>query len=138
MRTLHVTCLALALSASVATAADGDFDPTYGLFNSGKNTVGLDLGGSNNDLLSDMLVAPDGSAYLVGTSNRDTGYTAASVVKMTPQGLQDSTFDSHDGYSVLGPINSDTYAEHASFDTQGNVIVAATQLAGAQDTSLAI
>ncbi|MEO5625639.1 MAG: hypothetical protein ABIQ70_06510 [Dokdonella sp.] len=110
MRTLQATCLALALSASLATAADGDFDTTYGVFNSGKNTVGLDLGGSNNDLLSDMLVAPDGSAYLVGTSNLGTGYTGISLVKMTPQGLQEYTFNAVAQQISPAPIRIGRYA----------------------------
>ena len=136
MRTLYVTCLVLALSASLATAADGDFDPTYGVFNSGKNVIGLDFGGTNNDVLSDMLLASDGAAFLVGTSTLGTGHTAVNLVKMTPQGLQDNAFSSHLGYSLFGAVNSDDYAARASLDAQGNIIIAATQPQANLDTGL--
>ena len=134
MRTLYVTGLALALSASVATAADGDFDPTYGVFNTGKNVVGLDLGGSNSDVLSDMLLAPDGAAYLVGTSALGTGNKSVSLVKMTPQGLQNNLF----GSTLMGTNDSDNYAERASLDAQGNIIIAATKTQANPDTGLAL
>ena len=136
MRALSVASLALALSASFASAADGDFDPTYGLFNSGKNVIGIDLGAPNSDVLSDMVLAPDGSAYLIGTSDYGNGHVLVSATKATPQGAQDQTFNANTGYRLFGPTNSDSIAAHASLDAQGNALITATQYATPQDGSL--
>lgn len=111
----------LLAAAGPALAVDGLPDSTFGLFSSGRNFVGIDLGGTNSDQLAKTLVSDDGSIFLVGTSNTGGLDARFSVTKMTPDGILDTSFGS--GGTVFSPF-SRRFATSATFDGAGNILVA--------------
>lgn len=117
----HLLTCSLLLAAGPALAVDGLPDSTFGLFSSGRNFVGVDLGGTNSDQLVKTLVGEDGSIFLVGTSTTGGLDARFSVTKMTRDGILDSSFGS--GGTVLSPFLR-WFATSATFDGAGNIVVA--------------
>lgn len=126
---------ALLAAAGPALAVDGLPDSTFGLFSSGRNFVGVDLGGTNNDQLVKTLVSADGSIFLVGTSSTGGLDARFSVTKMTPDGILDTSFG--DGGTVLSLL-SRWFATSATFDNAGNILVAGYSIGQGTDRDFAI
>src|SRR5262245_10039015 len=68
------------------TLPSGGLDPGFGT--GGKQTVAFDLGGSNRDTATGVVLQPDGKLVLAGTAdNRDF-----AVARLNPDGTPDPTF----------------------------------------------
>jgi uncharacterized delta-60 repeat protein len=73
---------------------DGEIDHTFG--NDG--FVNIDFSGSADDM-EDMIIQPDGSILIIG-STTGTGNTNGLVVRLTPEGEFDQSFNSN-GYTMV-------------------------------------
>lgn len=116
-------CAALAASP-LATAADSDVDPTFGFFFSGHNVVQINGGGGNGDTVAEVLVAPDDSLYVVGTTDVSASIKRIAVVHFTADGALDTDFGTNGHYIV--PSVAAT-ASAAAFAPNGDILVAGTR-----------
>jgi uncharacterized delta-60 repeat protein len=66
----------------------GELDPNFG--GDGRVTIAFDAGGNLDDEALELIVAPDGSIFVTGSST-DNGYDFAAV-KLQPDGTPDPTF----------------------------------------------
>lgn len=125
-------CAALAASANAA-AVDSALDPTFGIFSTGRNVVPVDAGDTNQDTVAEVLTAPDGSLYLVGTA--DTGSeNRITLVHLLANGLVDTDFGTNGRY--VGPSGTgNTAAVAAAFDAGGDIIVVGTRQRAAPDNT---
>ncbi|MFZ2235626.1 MAG: hypothetical protein WAV67_04530, partial [Dokdonella sp.] len=100
---IRTLCLCLlAVASGSAFAVDGLPDSSFGFLASGRNVISLNQGGSNSDSIVDVLVNPDRSIFMVGTS-RGTGSTSRySITKLAPNGLVDTSFGSNGTVYSLG------------------------------------
>lgn len=80
-------------------------DPNGGSLDStvngnGKVRVDFDLGGTNNDEATDLVIQPDGKFLLAGTVDFINGDRIFAVARLLPNGQLDPTFDG-DGKTIL-------------------------------------
>jgi uncharacterized delta-60 repeat protein len=127
-------CAALAAS-TLATAADSDIDTSFGIFSTGHNVVPINGGGGNGDTVAELLVAPDGSLYVVGTSDVAGGQTRISLVHLHANGQLDNDFGSNGHY--VGPTIN-IKASAAAFDTNGDILVAGTRRISGDNTDFTV
>lgn len=121
VRTLLVCSLVAASGA--AWAVDGLPDSTFGILASGKNVVALNQGGSNSDTIVDVLVNPDRSILMVGTSRGFGSISRYSITKLTPNGTVDPSFGTNGTvYSAVANVQ----ASRARLDASGNVVIVGT------------
>jgi len=83
--------------------ADGSRDTSFGPANDGQAIVPFDRGGSNTDEVDGLAIDAHGNILVIGSAEGDTadgGYDCA-LVRLTPQGLLDTTF-SADGKATVG------------------------------------
>lgn len=100
---------------------NGTLDPNFG--GDGRVTVGFDLGGTEDDTVLELIVAPDGSIFATGAAN-DTGYDFA-VVKLLPDGTPDPSYGTNGKVTIpfdLGGDNNDT-AYGASLQADGKLVI---------------
>lgn len=115
-----LACALLAV-AGPALAVDGLLDSSFGAFATGRNIVAIDRGGTNADLLSDTLVAADGSIFLVGTSfGVDANDSRISLTRLTANGAKDLGFGNNG--TVLSNLST-VSANRAKFDAAGNILI---------------
>lgn len=122
IRNLLVFCLAAASSS--AWAADGLLDMSFGIFSTGRNVLALDQGGSNSDTLADVLVAADGSIFLVGTAFGPGSASRYSITHLTANGLLDSEFGAN---GTVYSVPANVMARRAQLDAAGNIVVVGEQ-----------
>lgn len=127
-------CAALAAS-TLASAADSDVDTSFGVFSTGHNVVPTNAGGGNGDTVADVLVAPDGSLYVVGTSDLAGGQTRISLVHLHANGQVDTDFGT-DGHYVGPTVN--VRASAAAFDTNGDILVAGSRRIAGDNTDFTV
>ncbi|MEM1177194.1 MAG: hypothetical protein AAGM22_02520 [Acidobacteriota bacterium] len=72
--------------------ADGTLDIGFGNF--GKVSYAVDLGGGHRDILTDVLVQPDGKIVLVGWASRGNGDQDFVAVRLLASGAVDTGFGS--------------------------------------------
>lgn len=116
-------CAALAAN-TFAVAADSDIDTSFGVFSTGHNVVAINGGGGNGDTVAEVLVAPDLSLYVIGTSAVSASARRISVVHLLPNGQLDTGFGT-DGHYIVPSI--DATASAAAFAPNGDILVAATR-----------
>ena len=86
----------------------GTLDP--GFDGDGKATVPFNLGGTNNDAATDLVIQPDGKIVVVGSAATAANGTDLAIVRLDPDGSPDETFNT-DGkldFGInLGGTNND-------------------------------
>jgi len=100
--------------AVVMLTADGDLDTDYGV--NGGRRVGFDRSGSTfDDIVTGMVVQPDGKVILAGTASGDpaTDGSDLALIRLTTAGLLDSSFGS--GGRVLVPFNLGGVGERGDY-----------------------
>ena len=122
-------CAALAAN-TLAHGADSDIDTSFGIFSTGHNVVPINGGGGNGDTVADVLVAPDSSLFLVGTSDLAGGQSRITVVHLLANGQLDTNFGTNGHYVV--PSVSAT-ASSAAFAANGDILVGATRHTAGND-----
>jgi len=127
-------CTALAASA-LATAADSDVDTSFGIFSTGHNVVSINGGGGNGDAVAETLVAPDGSLYLVGTTDIAGGQTRIALVHLLANGQLDTGFGNNGHY--VGPTLN-IRAAAAAFAANGDILVAGTRRIAGDNTDFTV
>lgn len=127
--------LAALATNTLATAADSDVDTTFGIFSTGHNVVAINGGGGNGDTVAEALVAPDGSLYLVGTTDVAGGQTRIGVVHLRANGQLDNAFGSN-GHYVIPLVNA--AASAAAFAANGDILVAATRRISGDNTDFTV
>ncbi|UXI70152.1 hypothetical protein [Tahibacter amnicola] len=132
-----LACAALGLSA-VAGAADSELDTSFGIFSTGRNVIPINGGGSNSDYVAEVLVAPDNSIYLVGSSNvQGTNDFRLTVVHLLPNGVLDTDFGTNGRY-VAPQGTGNTLANSATFDSQGDILIGGTRRITSSDTDFTV
>jgi uncharacterized delta-60 repeat protein len=126
-------CAALAAN-TFAVAADSDIDTSFGVFSTGHNVVAINGGGGNGDTVAEVLVAPDGSLYVVGTSAVGSA-RRISVVHLHANGQLDTDFGTN-GHYIVPSI--DATASAAVFAANGDILVAATRHEGGSNDNFAV
>jgi uncharacterized delta-60 repeat protein len=117
--------IAAMLASTTAYAADGNVDTSFGIFSTGHNVISVDAGGTNTDTVAEVLTAPDGSLYLVGSSTQDIG-RRITLVHLQANGQVDTNFGTNGRF--IGPAaTNDTLAAAAAFDGNGNILVAGSR-----------
>lgn len=122
-------CATLAASTLVA-AADSDVDTSFGVFSTGHNVVSINGGGGNGDTVAEVLVAPDGSLYVVGTAAVSASVNRITLVHLNANGQLDTDFGT-DGHYIVPSV--DATASAAAFASNGDILVGATRHLGAND-----
>ena len=122
-------CATLAAS-TLATAADSDVDTSFGVFSTGHNVVSINGGGGNGDTVAEVLVAPDGSLYVVGTAAVSASVNRITLVHLNANGQLDTDFGT-DGHYIVPSV--DATASAAAFASNGDILVGATRHLGAND-----
>jgi len=122
-------CAALAAN-TVAVAADSDIDTSFGVFSTGHNVVPINGGGGNGDTVAEVLVAPDHSLYVIGTSAVGATAQRISVVHLHANGQLDTDFGTN-GHYIVPSI--DATASGAVFAANGDILVGATRHQGGND-----
>ena len=122
-------------ACALATAADSDVDTSFGIFSTGHNVVSLNGGGGNGDAVAETLVAPNGSLYLVGTSDIAGGQTRIALVHLVANGRLDTGFGSNGHY--VGPT-FDIKAAAAAFAPNGGILVAGTRRIAGDNTNFTV
>jgi uncharacterized delta-60 repeat protein len=88
--------------------ATGTLDPAFD--GDGKTTVPFDLGGTNNDVATDLVIQPDGKIVVVGSAATAANGTDFAIVRLDTGGTPDGTFNT-DGkldFGInLGGTNND-------------------------------
>lgn len=129
-RSIATPALALLLAAGSVHAQDGLLDSNFGIFGTGRNVIVHDQGGGNADQSAGVLVAPNGSIYLVGTA-QTAGGSRQAITRLTAAGVRDESF------GVGGTVYSsgaDLTARRARFDGAGNLLVAGFRTVTATNT----
>jgi len=129
-RRIATSAFALILAAGTVHAQDGLLDPDFGLFGTGRNVIVHDQGGGNADQSAGVLVAPDGSIYLIGTA-QTAGGSRHAITRLTAAGIRDESF------GVGGTVYSsaaDLTARRARFDGAGNLLVAGSRTVSGTNT----
>lgn len=126
---------ALVFAAVPAFAVDGLLDPGFGIFSTGRNLVAINQGGTNQDQLADVLVAGDGSVFLIGTAEGSAGKSQYAISKLTADGILDLSFGT-DG-TVLSTVDS-VIATSASLDNDGNILVAGSRKISGTDRDFSV
>jgi uncharacterized delta-60 repeat protein len=106
--------------------ANGSFDPTFG--DGGRATVEFDIGGDFADDAAEMIVAPDGSTYLVGIADigsaHGTSYVCAAA-KLKADGTLDATWASGGKFAMELIAGDDSeYCEGAALQPDGKLVLA--------------
>ena len=127
-------CLLAAASGS-ALAVDGLPDSTFGFLASGRNVIALNQGGSNSDSIVDVLVNPDRSIVMVGTSRGAGSISRYAITKLTPNGLIDSSFGSN---GTLYSLGANLTASRARLDADGNVVIVGTATINGTDKDFSV
>ena len=133
IRTLSLCLLAVA-SGSVL-AVDGLPDSTFGFLASGRNVISLNQGGSNSDSIVDVLVNPDRSIFMVGTSRGAGSISRYAITKLAPNGLVDISFGSSGSVYSVG---ANLTASRARLDTAGNVVIVGTATINGSDKDFSV
>jgi uncharacterized delta-60 repeat protein len=125
----------LAFAGSYVLAADGLPDSTFGIFDSGRNIISLNQGGTNSDTIVDVLVNADRSLFMVGTA-RGAGTNSRFVItKLTPNGMIDPSF----GFNgTIYSSATNVQASRARLDSAGNVVIVGSASFGGTDTDFAV
>lgn len=135
MKLRSILCLA-ALSASAGAIADSEIDTDFGIFSTGHNVVPINNGGTDNDMVADVLTAADGSLYLVGASSDAQGQSRLTLVHLDANGRLDLDFGD-DGRYIAPAGTGNTLAAAATFDANGDILVAGSRRgANGQDFSV--
>lgn len=127
-------CAALTASC-VAAAADSDVDTTFGIFNTGHNVIAINGGGGNGDTVAEVLVAPDSSLYVVGSSTIANSESRVTVVHLQANGQLDTDYGTN-GHFVTPSLN--IKASAAAFDTNGDILVAGSRRMSGENTDFAV
>ena len=116
---------ALAINVSQVHADDGILDTSFGT--AGKQTTSFSSTGSKWDDPYAAAVGPDGSIFVVGTSENPTNTSGYSwdfaIAKYTPAGTLDTTFDSDGKVTTDFGVNID-YAYAIEVYPDGKILVA--------------
>lgn len=106
---------------------DGAFDPTFG--DGGRAMVAFDLGGDSADDVAELVLAPDGSIYLVGLadigSTHGTRYICAAA-KLESDGSLDTSWASGGKFTMqFVPGDDDSeYCRGAALQPDGKLVLA--------------
>ncbi len=126
----HFLAFSLFAAATPALANDGLLDSSFGIFSTGRNVIALDNGGTQSDTLADILVAADGSIFLVGTAVGPGSDSRYSITHLTANGILDGAFGTNGTvYSVMANV----LAKRARLDATGNIVVVGEQKFGGSD-----
>ncbi len=119
--------LACGLPASLASAADGTLDTTFGT--DGKTTTNIAIGSTAENAHS-VVVQPDGKIVAAGYSVSSSNDYDVAVMRYNTDGTLDSTFDT-DGKSTIDVgNNSSDEARAVILQSDGKIIVAGNSSAG--------
>jgi uncharacterized delta-60 repeat protein len=106
---------------------DGSLDATFGT--GGKQTIGFDLGGTNQDRASAVAIQADGKIVVAGSVQR--GATADfdfGVARLNPDGSLDAAFDADGkqtvGFDLGGASNRNDTASGVAVQADGKIVVA--------------
>jgi uncharacterized delta-60 repeat protein len=117
--------IALVINVSQVHAQDGIVDASFGT--SGKQTTSFSSTGTKWDDPYAAAVGPDGSIFVVGTSENPTNTSGYSwdfaIAKFTPAGTLDTTFDSDGKVTTDFGVNID-YAYAIEVYPDGKILVA--------------
>lgn len=114
----------------------GALDPNFG--GDGRVSIAFDIGGSLDDELLELIVAPDGSIFATGVAT-DNGFDFAAV-KLLPDGTPDPTFGNNGKATVpfdLGDTNGDT-SYGAALQPDGKLVLTGFAPISAGDTDIAL
>jgi uncharacterized delta-60 repeat protein len=89
---------------------DGTPDPDFN--GNGRNTIFFDLGGADHDVANDLVLAGDGTIIVVGSASRSASADAFAMLRLTADGVLDSSF-AGDG------LGSGTFAPNSGFNDMG-------------------
>jgi uncharacterized delta-60 repeat protein len=112
--------------AVLRLTADGTLDSTFG--NGGKVRVPFDLGGMLIDEAQGVAIDNQGRVLVAGTVATASGARAFGIVRLTPHGQLDTSFNTTG--KVVVPFNlggwQDASACGIALDSQGRILVAGT------------
>jgi uncharacterized delta-60 repeat protein len=114
--------------ALVRLNTNGTLDTPFGTTNDGRVEFGFDLGGSNNDRITDIAIQPDGKIVLVGvTTKNNQADTDFAMARLNSNGTLDTTFN-EDGKTWVdfGQGNSSDSAEAVVIQPNGAIVFAGT------------
>src|SRR5689334_19156042 len=127
------------LVSAVAMANDADTDTSFGIFSSGHNVVSVNAGSLNADYVADVLTAPDGSLYLVGSSMQANNEYRMTLAHLNVNGTVDTDFGTNGRYiAPSAALFDNTLAAAAAIDGSGDLIVAGTRRIDGNNTDFVV
>jgi uncharacterized delta-60 repeat protein len=103
-----------------ATAAPGDLDTTFGLFNGKVITA---VSASGDDSARSAAIQRDGKIVLAGRCENGTRY-AFCVVRLNSDGTNDQTFSTNGSVIAAISTTDDDVGEAIAIDANGRIVVA--------------
>lgn len=122
--------LCLTSATSGVYALDGIYDTTFS--GDGFSTIPIDNISAGFDLGTDVLVDAAGSSYLIGQAAGSNGFRQIAIVKLKIDGTRDTSFGQN-GIAVTTFVGVNRYANRATFDSTGLIVVANRQIQGANE-----
>jgi uncharacterized delta-60 repeat protein len=106
--------------------ADGSLDPTFGA-GTGKTLVPFDVGGSDNDIGTAIMIQPDGKILVAGWANTATNGDDFALVRLLPDGTRDTTFNSTGrltvGFDFADSLQKTDQADAIMIDADGRILL---------------
>ena len=108
--------------------SDGTLDTTTFGAGTGKTTVAFDLGGTNRDEASALVIQPDGKILIAGTVQTASNGNDFGVVRLNADGTRDSSFNLTGkvsiGFNLAGSATKNDTVTGMALYSAGNIVIA--------------
>lgn len=111
-------------------------DPSFGT--GGMTTIGLNLGGNNNDVANAMAIESNGQIILVGSTQESATHSAFAIVRLNSNGVLDTTFNNNTGQQTISFGTGLDQGLGVALQANGAIVVVGSTDMGGGDLAYAV